>query len=150
MSNTKYIYSPLPIQKGQNHIMLYHCLLWRYSSMAYNYLISCKWPKLAVPLLYQRCKKGWKYIEKLGKHFRYTVNSPCLLSPQTAWMLNRTWNRCTIMGGPLKFFDLHSFTYVCEEHEIHVILVFLSHLSLSQLLWWEINLFPLTPTHCMI
>ena len=51
MNDTKY--SPLPIQKGQNHICTFvYCEdMADCSSQVYNYLVSCKWPKLAVPLL---------------------------------------------------------------------------------------------------
>ena len=46
-------YNPFPIQKGQNRICTFaYCEdIADCSSQVYNYLVSCKWPKLAVPLL---------------------------------------------------------------------------------------------------
>ena len=47
-------YSPLPIQKGQYHSCTFvYCVdIADCSSQVYSYLVSCKWPKLAVPLLH--------------------------------------------------------------------------------------------------
>ena len=62
MNDTKY--SPLPIQKGQNRIytFVYREDVADCSSEIYNYLVSCKWPKLAVPRLYCIIVEGPKTI----------------------------------------------------------------------------------------
>ena len=94
-------YSPLPIQQGQNHIciIVYCDDMADCSSKGYNYLVSCKRPKLADHFFYMirqlvilqtlaPVQHGWYLVLELIQRInttlmiiRYSTRTLCMLCP---------------------------------------------------------------------